>query len=100
MQHIQQAHGVRLRLLLLLFGHKLEPESPCSIAKTAPFYKTGSLSFPAGMYGAAMSPVSYTHLARLEHLSQPLHGVREPIRRTESCPLLEGLPEEFPARCV
>lgn len=35
--------------------------------------------------------------ARLEHLSQPLHGVREPIRRTESCPLLEGLPEEFPA---
>ncbi|XBD73063.1 aminodeoxychorismate/anthranilate synthase component II [Akkermansia massiliensis] len=35
--------------------------------------------------------------ARLEHLSQPLHGVREPIRRTESCPLLEGLPEEFSA---
>ena len=35
--------------------------------------------------------------ARLEHLSQPLHGVREPLRRTESCPLLEGLPEEFPA---
>ena len=49
-----------------------------------------------------MSPLRehISHLAPLQlipHLSQPLHGVREPIRRTESCPLLEGLPEEFPA---
>lgn len=35
--------------------------------------------------------------ARLEHLSRPLHGAREFIRRTEQCPLLEGLPEQFPA---
>ena len=35
--------------------------------------------------------------ARLEHLSQPLHGAREFIRRTEQCPILEGLPEQFPA---
>lgn len=35
--------------------------------------------------------------ARLEHLSRPLHGAREPMRRTEWCPVLEGLPEEFPA---
>jgi len=35
--------------------------------------------------------------ARLEHLSQPLHGAREVICRTEQCPLLEGLPEQFPA---
>ena len=35
--------------------------------------------------------------ARLEHLSRPLHGAREVICRTEQCPLLEGLPEQFPA---
>lgn len=35
--------------------------------------------------------------ARLEHLSRPLHGAREFIRRTEQCPILEGLPEQFPA---
>ena len=35
--------------------------------------------------------------ARLEHLSRPLHGARGFIRRTEQCPLLEGLPEQFPA---
>lgn len=35
--------------------------------------------------------------ARLEHLSQPLHGARELIRRAERCPVLEGLPEEFPS---
>lgn len=27
----------------------------------------------------------------------PLHGAREVICRTEQCPLLEGLPEQFPA---
>lgn len=32
-----------------------------------------------------------------EHLSRPLHGAREVICRTEQCPLLEGLPEQFPA---
>lgn len=35
--------------------------------------------------------------ARLEHLSRPLHGARESIRRTEPCPVLAGLPEKFPA---
>jgi hypothetical protein len=75
MQHIQQAHGVRLRLLLLLFGHKLEPESPCSIDKTAPFYKTGSLSFPAGKYGAAMRP--FIRLYPPAYGGQPQEGEKE-----------------------
>ena len=35
--------------------------------------------------------------AELEHLSRPLHGARESIRRVASGPVLDGLPEEFPA---
>lgn len=35
--------------------------------------------------------------AELEHLPRPLHGARESIRREEPCPVLNGLPEEFPA---
>lgn len=34
--------------------------------------------------------------AQLEHLPHPLHGARESIRRVEPCPVLDGLPEEFP----
>ena len=38
--------------------------------------------------------------ARLEHLSQPLHGVREPLRRTGAAPFWRGCRRNSPQACT
>lgn len=58
---------------------------------------TWNLAELVRMTGMAVPRVVSNESPELEHLSQPLHGAREVICRTEQCPLLEGLPEQFPA---